>query len=160
MKTTRHEQGKLEKATKTAIAETTFDIVDLGPFDNNRNDVQGVNDAGQLAGVSLNQGTGRIEAFVQERNRRVSLGTLGGSFSVARAINNRGEVVGGSLTPGDENFHGFLFRGNRLQDLNELFDQQTGWEVIQAFAINNNGEIVGIGCQGGQDRIILLKPRF
>jgi len=159
MSTTRHEQGKLDKPTQAAVGQAAFEIVDLGPFDNNRNDLHAVNDVGQMAGVTLNSCTGRVEAFLQERGQRVCLGTLGGSFSVARDINNRGDVVGGSLTQGDENFHGFLFRGNRLQDLNELLDPQTGWEVIQAFAINNNGEIVGIGCHGGQDRIVLLRPR-
>jgi probable HAF family extracellular repeat protein len=167
MKTTTNEQGKL---TESATARhAAFDVVDLGPFDNNRNDLQAINDRGQGAGVSVNERTGRIEAFLQEPTaeepgkqqtaRRTSLGTLGGSFSIARDINNRGEVVGGSLTEGDENFHGFLYRDNRLYDLNELLQPDAGWEMIQAFAINNRGEIIGIGSQSGQDRIVLLRPR-
>ena len=69
-------------------------------------------------------------------------------------------MVGGSLTEGDENFHGFLYRENRLHDLNGLLDQSAaGWELIQALAINNRGEIVGIGAQDGQDRVVLLRPR-
>ncbi len=159
MKITEHEQGKLEKPTAAANEQAAFDVVDLGPFDNNRNDLQGVNDRGHMAGVSLNAGTGRIEAIVQDDRGRVTLGTLGGSFSIARSINNRGEVVGGSLTPGDESFHGFLFRENRLYDLNELLGPNTQWELIQAFAINNRGEILGIGCQNGEDRVVLLRPR-
>jgi probable HAF family extracellular repeat protein len=136
-----------------------FEIVDLGPFENNRNDVLALNDRSQYAGVSLNTETGRIEAFQQEGEARTALGTLGGSFSIARGLNNHGEVVGGSLTEGDENFHGFLFRGNRLHDLNELLEPGTGWEVIQALGINNHGEIIGIGSHVGQDRIVLLRPR-
>jgi probable HAF family extracellular repeat protein len=151
-------------AHQNAVAATTpteFDVVDLGPFDNNRNDMLAINDVGQSAGVSSNPQSGRIEAFVQETqngNRRM-LGTLGGSFSIARGINDRGEVVGGSLTGNDENFHGFLYRGNALLDLNHYLDPQAGWELIQAFAINNRGEILGIGSQTGQDRIVLLRPK-
>ena len=103
--------------------------------------------------------TGRVEGFLEEKGKRTELGTLGGSFSVARDINNRGEIVGGSLTEGDEAFHAFIFRGNRLLDLNDLLDPNEGWEVLQAVGINNCGEIVGIGCQSGQDRIVLLRPR-
>jgi probable HAF family extracellular repeat protein len=136
-----------------------FEVVDLGCFDNNRNDVHALNDADQCAGVSLNPETGRIEAFVQEGGVRNMLGTLGGSFSIARDLNNHGEVVGGSLTEGDENFHGFVYRNNRLYDLNELLEPGTGWELVQAVAINNHGEIIAIGSHTGQDHIVMLRPR-
>lgn len=136
-----------------------FEVVDLGPFDNNRNDMHAVNDSAQYAGVSLNPETGRIEAFLQEDGVRSMLGTLGGSFSVARDLNNQGDVVGGSLTKDDENFHGFIYRKNRLYDLNELIDPEAGWELLQAVCINNHGEIIAIGSHTGQDRIVLLRPR-
>src|SRR5271166_4136786 len=103
-----------------ANTQPGFEVVDLGPFDNNRNDVLALNDTGQCAGVSSNPKSGRIEAFLQSDGARQMLGTLGGSFSIARGINNRGEVVGGSLTGGDENFHGFIYRGDQLLDLNDL----------------------------------------
>jgi probable HAF family extracellular repeat protein len=137
-----------------------FEVIDLGPFDNNKNDVLALNDVAQCAGVSLNPESGRIEAFRQQDGARSMLGTLGGSFSIARDLNNNGEVVGGSLTEGDENFHGFLYRDNQLRDLNEFLDPGTGWELLQGLGINNHGEIIAIGCQTGQDRIVLLRPRM
>ncbi len=143
----------------TATNPPMFEVVDLGPFDNNRNDVLALNDAEQYAGVSLNPATGRIEAFRQEGRERSTLGTLGGSFSIARDLNNQGEIVGGSLTEGDENFHGFLYRNNRLHDLNEFLEPGSGWEVIQALGINNSGAIIAIGSRIGEDRIVLLRPR-
>jgi probable HAF family extracellular repeat protein len=158
MKTTVNERGKLTNTTEAA-EPAAYAVVDLGSFDNNRNQLQAVNDHGQAAGVSLNSRTGRIEAFVEERGQRTELGTLGGSFSIARGINNQGEVVGGSLTDGDQSFHGFLYSGNRLYDLNSLLEAGTEWELIQAFAINNRGEILGIGSQNGEDRIVLLRPK-
>jgi probable HAF family extracellular repeat protein len=143
-----------------ASSAERFEVVDLGPFDNNRNDVLAVNDSAHYAGVSLNPQTGRIEGFRQEDGVRRMLGTLGGSFSIARDLNNRGDVVGGSLTEGDGNFHGFIYRDNRLYDLNEFLDPGTGWELLQALGINNHGEIIAIGSHTGQDRIVLLRPRM
>jgi len=158
MKATRLAQTATE-SNEAVNKPERFDVIDLGPFDNNRNDVVALNDAAQCAGVSLNPETGRIEAFRQEGGARSMLGTLGGSFSIARGLNNHGEVVGGSLTEGDENFHGFLYRDNRLSDLNDFLDQGTGWELLQALGINNHGEIIAIGSHTGQDRIVLLRPR-
>lgn len=149
------------KPSKQADAANpgAFEVVDLGPFENNHNDILAVNDRGQCAGVSFHEATGRREAFLQAEGQRTMLGTLGGSFSIARGLNNLGEIVGGSLTEGDENFHGFLCRDNKLYDLNGLLDQGEGWEVIQALSINNRGEILGIGAHAGRDRIVLLRPK-
>jgi probable HAF family extracellular repeat protein len=136
-----------------------FDVVDLGPFLNNQNNVLALNNLGQRAGVSFNEETGRVEAFLELGGNRMMLGTLGGSFSIARSINNRGEIVGGSLAEGNEDFHGFVYRNGKLINLNELLDPGSGWEVVQAVSINDNGEIIGIGSNRGTDRIVLLRPR-
>jgi probable HAF family extracellular repeat protein len=157
MKPTIAERESPRKAT--AAPSEVFEVVDLGPFDNNRNDVLALNNTGQYAGVTLNEVSGRIEAFRQENGKRTMLGTLGGAFSIARDINDRGEVVGGSLTEGDENFHGFIYRNQKLYDLNEFLEPDGGWELIQALGINNRGEIIGIGASEGQDRIVLLRPK-
>ena len=158
MKTTRLVQAVPDN-NRAAERSNQFDIVDLGPFDNNRHDVLAINDVGQRAGVSLNPNNGRIEAFREGNVGRDSLGTLGGSFSVARAINNSGDVVGGSLTQGDEGFHGFIYRNNQLHDLNDYLDPACQWELIHAVGINNVGEIIAIGSHAGEDRIVLLRPK-
>src|SRR5258708_15254038 len=144
----------VRKAKVSASTPAGFEVLDLGPFDNNRNDVLAINDVGQCTGVSASPESGRIEAFIQEKGSRKMLGTLGGSFSIARGINNQGDVVGGSLTDGDENFHGFLYRGNVLVDLNDFLDPEAGWELIQAFAINNRGEVLGLGSLDGDRKSV------
>src|SRR5258707_14830726 len=102
----------VRKAKVSASTPAGFEVLDLGPFDNNRNDVLAINDVGQCTGVSASPESGRIEAFIQEKGSRKMLGTLGGSFSIARGINNQGDVVGGVSCGGGEDFSCLLYRGN------------------------------------------------
>jgi probable HAF family extracellular repeat protein len=147
------------EAKGAARKTDVFHVVDLGRFDNNRHDILALNDVGQCVGVSQNPESGRIEAFLEDNGLRTSLGTLGGSFSIAHDINNQGEVVGGSLIEGDESFHGFIYRDGQLHDLNDCLDPASDWELIQAVGINNCGEILAIASHGGDDRIVLLRPQ-
>ncbi len=135
-----------------------YRIVDLGEFKGNHNLIHGINNRGAMVGAMINPETTSVEACVIEEGISRMLGTLGGSFSVARAINNEGEIVGGSLAADDGNFHAFLFVNEQLIDLNRLIVNASGWELVQAIAINDTGQIVGIGSLGGKDRIFLLMP--
>ncbi|MGI9103434.1 MAG: hypothetical protein ACR2IF_13430 [Terriglobales bacterium] len=151
--------GRNLQAELAAVATgRTYRIVDLGSFEGNHNLVHGINNQGTLVGAMLNPRSLSVEACVIEGHETRLLGTLGGSFSVARAINNRGDIVGGSLEQQDDNFHAFLFRNGKLQDLNKMITNPLGWELVQAVAINDLGQIVGIGSLAGEDRIFLLLP--
>ena len=66
----------------------------------------------------------------------VSLGTLGGGFSVASAINNRGEIVGYSRDATGL-LHAFSYRNGVMRSLNN--------KPCSATAINDAGQIVGSG---------------
>jgi hypothetical protein len=43
-----------------------------------------------------------------------------------------------------------------MVDLNDLIDPSLGWELQEARAINNAGQITGIGRIGGERRAFLL----
>lgn len=86
------------------------------------------------------------------------LGTLGGASSSAMAINNLREIVGwaqnaaGATCP-------FLWRSGKMVDINSLLPQHSGWNLEYAFAINDCGQIIGIGRHNNQARAFVLTPQ-
>jgi probable HAF family extracellular repeat protein len=77
------------------------------------------------------------------------LGTLGGAFSSASGINASGQIVGNASTTGDVANHAFLYTGGSMYDVNSLIASTSGWEIVNAVAINDNGQIVGTGWLNG-----------
>jgi len=134
-----------------------YRLADLGIVDLNNNLIRDINNDGVMVGSVTNPATGGIEAFIAQNQEKVFLGTLGGVFSVAHGINSYGDVVGLSLTEGNEDQHAFLYFKGVLHDLNTLV-QVAGWKLLQAVAINDSGQIVGIGSFRGRDRMFLLYP--
>jgi len=46
--------------------------------------------------------------------------------------------------------HAFLYTdGTGIRDLNNLIDPSLGWELLRANAINDQGQIVGLGALSG-----------
>lgn len=133
-------------------------ISDLGMVSVGPDVARAINNRGQTVGGTLDQHNGAIQAFVAAEGTVQLLGTLGGSFSVAFDINNRGEIVGASLTEGDVSSHAFLRGESGLVDLNETLPANSEWELMQAFGINDYGQIIGVGQLRGQDHIFLLTP--
>ncbi len=118
-----------------------------------------INDSDQLAGY-LTTSAGFDRAFLYETGVVTDLGTLGGDYSYALGINNSNTVVGGSFV--DTNnvvYHAFLWGSNTMVDLNSQVDASgAGWTLLEARAINDPGQIVGVGTLGGARHAFLLTP--
>ncbi|MCJ7777737.1 MAG: DUF3466 family protein, partial [Sedimentisphaerales bacterium] len=89
----------------------------------------------------------------------INLGALGGIESVAFSINDKGQIVGWA----DIDLvyqHACLFDntgGGANIDLNTIIDPCSGWTLLEALSINNNGWIVGYGYNPqGDIRAFLL----
>jgi probable HAF family extracellular repeat protein len=70
-------------------------------------------------------------------------------------------VVGKSQTSGDVDEHGFLYTGGTLYDLNDLLVNVPGrWSVMDAYSINDNGQIAAFGYDWNNDTWhgVLLNP--
>jgi probable HAF family extracellular repeat protein len=89
------------------------------------------------------------------------LGALGtGRDSSAYGINASGQVVGYSQTVADDpGRHAFIWSAaNGMQDLNDL-TAGSGWTLQEARAINDRGQIAGIGvAPSGKTEAFLLTP--
>jgi probable HAF family extracellular repeat protein len=117
-----------------------------------------INNGDHIVGYGTVGGFDR--AFRYVNGAMTVLDTLGGNYSYAIGINNSNIIVGGSFI--DENdtvYHAFVCIGNSVVDLNTQLDATgAGWTLIEARAINDAGQIVGIGRFGGADRAFLLNP--
>jgi probable HAF family extracellular repeat protein len=118
----------------------------------------GINASGEVVGGSLNpepQETAGGRAFLYDSAGMHDLGTLGGNYSLAFGINAGGQIVGDSLT-GDNKQHAFLYSSGAMIDLNDLLPASSSWVLNEARAINDAGQIVGVGTLNGRQRAFLL----
>jgi probable HAF family extracellular repeat protein len=78
-------------------------------------------------------------------------------FHQAIGINNHDQIVGIFQSYTDP--RAFLFTGNQVVDLNSLLPASSGWTLLSATGINDQGQIVGYGTgPGGQLDRFLLTP--
>ncbi len=137
------------------------DLGTLGsPFDQ-RSEAAGINDNGQVAGNSFSLADSPHAFLYTPGTGLVDLGTLGGGWSRAYGINNTGQVAGTSVLADNVTTHGFLYSDGVVKDVNALLaPNQDNWVVISATAINNAGQISGLGRMGGVGAIegVLLTP--
>jgi probable HAF family extracellular repeat protein len=85
----------------------------------------------------------------------------GAISSYARGINNVGQVVGLSYySPVGNHLHAFVWSPSTgMLDLNNLIPANSGWLLQSANAINDQGQIVGLGMLNGQNEAFLLTPQ-
>jgi len=113
-----------------------------------------VSNAGQVAGT-LNDGLGGTMAFLWVSDTVTTLGALTSSGdSRAYGVNSSGDVVGSS------DGVAFLYEDGGIYDLNALLaDPLLGWQLTEADAINDLGQIAGTGNLNGQQHAFLLDPQ-
>jgi probable HAF family extracellular repeat protein len=121
-------------------------ITDLGTLGGDNSEAIWLNDAGVVVGsadLPGSSGNQTHDAVVWINGKIHDLGTVAGDqCSRGRGLNARGQVVGGSSDC--SNFlHAFLWEGGGpMLDLNTLIPPGSGWQLTNAFNINDRGEIL------------------
>ena len=144
-------------AVKHAVLWRDGRLTDLGTLPHGTaSSAQAINAKDQVAGYS--ETPDGYHAFLVTQGRMQDLGTLGEEPSAACGMNDLGAVVGSSGVSASAR-HAFLWQKGRMADLNTRIAPDSGWTLIQAYAINNAGQIV---CAGHRDReaahVLLLTP--
>jgi probable HAF family extracellular repeat protein len=126
-----------------------------------------INANGQVAGFSNTTGNVAYHAYIWTpttpngtSGTMLDLTTLGGVNSYSYNVGTGGQVVGASefeLTSSDT--HAFRYAsGSGMVDLNTLIDPLSGWELTDAAAINDAGQIAGQGLINNEYHAYLLTP--
>jgi probable HAF family extracellular repeat protein len=137
-------------------------MTDLGTLGGSGSMAYGLNDVGQVVGQSnTTKGNAYLRhAFLYSNGTMTDLGTLGGDWSCAYGIDNGGHVVGQSANSSNVyGFSAFLYTNGVMTDLNNLISPSPRWNLLEASAINNLGQIVGYGINPqGSEHAFLLTP--
>ena len=137
---------------------------DIGTLGGGYSIARAINNSGQVVGSSATSGGGGYShAFLYENGSMQDLGTLGGTTSHANDINNFGQVVGQAEASGTNGGpYAFLYSGGSMHNLQDLIAPSSGWHLVEARGINDNGLIVGFGQLDGHiySRAFLLTPVF
>jgi probable HAF family extracellular repeat protein len=138
-------------------------MIDLGTLGGSTSYAIGINNSGQIVGEAELAGNTSFHAFLYSGGKMIDLGTLGGPVSYGNGINNAGQIVGSSTTlanpggtPGDPDGDAFLYSDGTMVDLNSLLPAGSGWDLQSANAIDDSGQIVGLGEINGQYHAYLL----
>jgi probable HAF family extracellular repeat protein len=120
------------------------------------NGALGINNRGQITGVSALKGDTTFHPFLWTKEEGMrDLGVLPGDLvGAGLAINKNGEIVGASISapgPASGNPRAFLWRNGVMTDLNDLVQANAPLYLLQAFSINDAGEIAGIGATSTGD---------
>lgn len=127
----------------------------LGTLGGSSSYATGINDSGVIIGHAATP-DGWLQAFLFSNGVMSGLGTLGGSQSYAYGINSGGLVVGYSWLAGNERTSAFVLLDGALRDLNSLVPDGSGWTLLEAYGINDFGQVVGAGLYEGERRAFLL----
>lgn len=120
-----------------------------------------INNRGTVVGGSL-FADGSFVSFRWTKQTGIQpLPTLPNAFitiaTCCNTINDRDEVVGVSIDT-SQNVTAFVIRDSKITDLNSLIPSDSGWYLLWATSINDQGEITGWGAIGDKVHAFLAIP--
>jgi probable HAF family extracellular repeat protein len=128
---------------------TPTSVQDLGTLGGSYSEANAVNAFGHVTGVASNANDVQMRGFVWQAGQgMVDLGALTATSTHTAGIdiNANDDVVGYSTTAGGAAKRAIIRKaGVPIADLNGMILPNTGWVLSEAHAINDAGQVVGIG---------------
>ncbi len=148
--------------SRATVWKPDGELLNLGILDiPNQEDVisfaQGVNDNNEVVGYFGNALFFSHAFYWSESSGLIDLGAPGGRSSFANDINNSGMIVGRASFTDDPQSRAYLWYDGSAYDLNDFLPVGSGWELAEAYGINEIGDIVGRGSFNGQSQAFLLR---
>jgi hypothetical protein len=141
------QQGVRIETDNSATPITSFD----GPL--GTTEACAIDAAGRVGGRAYAGGVFR--GFIFDSGSPVNVDTFGSTESKVESV-AAGVAVGWFINASDSAPHAFVHAAGASYDLNDLIDPATGWQLDQAFAVDEHGTIVGVGRLNGQPRVFRL----
>jgi probable HAF family extracellular repeat protein len=133
-------------------------LYDLGTLGGKTSHAYDVNEHGHVCGWSqVDWDPVESRGFFWADGVMKEIGTAGGEYSAAFGLNDHDEVVGWTGRV-DGQYVAFLWKNGVLSDLNTMLPPGTGWVLVRAWDIDEDGVIVGEGRLNGEARAFMLAP--
>jgi len=119
-----------------------YSVTDIGTLGGSFALAIGINDAGQVTGLSSTAGDTEIHAFIWQNGKMLDAGSLGGGFSEAALINNQGQAAGDSANAsGEEHLATFALQNGVVKATDRGI--LPGAVAMFGQGINDSGQLVG-----------------
>jgi probable HAF family extracellular repeat protein len=141
---------------RISAADVSYSITDLGTFGGVSSFVTSINNSGHLVGW-YEMSDGSRSAFLYDHGQAATLGTLGGTYTIAKSINDLRQIVGISYTGTNRPF---IYQNGVMSDLipngPEFYPtgindsgQISGYTSAIRASLFSNGTITDLGTPSG-----------
>jgi hypothetical protein len=116
-----------------------------------------ISNSGVVVGTGNSSTASNTAIYWSAPGSPVELDRLGQPDGRANGVNSAGQIVG-MVYGGALGNTGVIWEGFTAYDLTPLIVSNPGWDIRQADAINDLGQILGVGRLNGVDHIVRLDP--
>jgi probable HAF family extracellular repeat protein len=135
-------------------------LIDIGTFGGSNGTAFDLSDSGEVVGTADFPGDFIHHAFVWKNGVMTDVGVVPGDLCTnGRAINSRGQAIGTSTNCMGVIQHMFLWENGTIFDLSALILPGSDLEVVEAWDMNDRGEIAAVGIlPNGDEHAVVLVP--